>query len=67
MKTTVATLAALAVVAALPAGASARPDVPSTCDILKNTGCDLQPPVCLEAINLGGQVVGGFCPRPYNA
>ena len=62
MRTTIATLFTLATLASLPAAASAGP-LPSTCDILKNTGCDLQPPsqVCVYAPGTDHEL---FCVRP---
>ena len=65
MKTTIATLAALAAIAALPAASSAAPPVPSTCDLLKNTGCDgTIPPICFYVPDLEGHVWGPVCIRP---
>ena len=65
MKTTIATLAALAAIAALPAGAGAAPPVPSTCDLLKNTGCDgTIGPICTYVPDLEGHVWGPVCIRP---
>jgi hypothetical protein len=57
MKTTIATLAALAALAAAPSGAGAKPDLPGTCDLLKNTACDLQPfPICTWVPDLEGHL-----------
>ena len=67
MKTTIATLAALGVLAALPTGAGAKPDIPGTCDLLKNTLCDpTNPPdplLCTYVPDLEGHLYGPVCIR----
>jgi hypothetical protein len=53
MRKSLLAIAAVTAVAAVPASATAadtRPDLPGTCDLVKNTICHLIPPTSVEDV-----------------